>query len=55
LWLTLEESAEVYPEHLFLQKAGKGLPDPEKPVIDLLAAEAANQISFIGLLLGIYY
>jgi hypothetical protein len=55
LWLTLEESTWVYPAHLFLQKAGSGLPDPEQPVIDLFTAEAANQISFIELLLGIFF
>jgi hypothetical protein len=55
LWLTLEESTWVYPAHIYIQKAGSGLPDPEEPVIDLFAAEAANQISFIQLLLGIFF
>jgi hypothetical protein len=54
LWLTLEESTWVYPALLYLQKAGSGLPDSEELVIDLYAPEAANQVSYIRLLLGIY-
>jgi len=52
LWLILEESTWVLPAHLFNQKAGPGLPDPEEPVIALFAAETASHVAYIRLLLG---
>jgi len=55
LWLILEESTWVVPAHLYLQKAGFGLPDPNEPVVDLFQAESANHVAHIRLLLGMFY
>ncbi|MES2777344.1 MAG: heparinase II/III family protein [Bacteroidota bacterium] len=49
LWLILEESSWVVPEHLVLQKAGAGLPDPEEQIIDLTAGETAALVSWTRL------
>jgi hypothetical protein len=46
LWLILEESTWVVPEHVGLQKAGAGLPDPEENIIDLTAGETAALVSW---------
>ncbi len=51
LWLILEESTWVLPAHLIGENGKKG-PDPQKPVIDLFAAETAAELSWISLLLG---
>lgn len=46
LWLILEESTWVVPEHVGLQKAGAGLPDPDEQIIDLTAGETAALVSW---------
>lgn len=51
LWLTLEESTWVLPEHIHLQKAGDGLPDPNEVVIDLRSGDIAAMVAWTRLLL----
>ncbi len=41
IWAVCEESFWGVPAHLFLQKAGLGLPDPREPIVDLFAAETS--------------
>jgi len=53
LWLILEESTWTLPAHLFMQKEGFGLPDPNQFVIDLGACEWAALVSWIKLIMGI--
>jgi hypothetical protein len=52
VWLILEESTWIWPAHLGLQKAGKGLPDPTEIIIDLGAGEASAFMAWIKFLLG---
>lgn len=51
LWLTLEESTWVLPEHLILQKAGEGLPDPKEIVIDLRSGDISAMVAWMRFLL----
>jgi hypothetical protein len=51
LWLILEESTWVSPHHIFLQKSGEGLPDPNEQIIALRSGDVSAQISWIRLLL----
>jgi hypothetical protein len=55
LWLILEESTWVYPAHLYMQKAGYGLPDPTEYEVDLGAAITSSLIAWIKFLLGINF
>ncbi len=52
VWLILEESTWIWPAHLFLQKAGIGLPDPTETFIDLGVGEASVFMAWIKFLLG---
>ncbi|CAG2180743.1 unnamed protein product, partial [Oppiella nova] len=52
LWLILEESTWTWPAHLYMQKAGEGMPDPSQWVIDLGAGESSAYVAWIRLLLG---
>jgi hypothetical protein len=55
LWLILEESTWISPAHLYLQKAGHGLPDPTEYEVDLGAASTSSIIAWIKFLLGINF
>lgn len=50
--LVLEESTWALPAHMYLQKAGEGLPDVEEPVIDLFAGQTATVLSWTKFMLG---
>jgi hypothetical protein len=52
IWSISEESFWGVSAHLFLQKAGKGLPDVEDPVVDLFAAETAANLALTDYFLG---
>ncbi|XP_054166101.1 uncharacterized protein LOC128963613 [Oppia nitens] len=52
VWLLLEESSWIWPAHLYLQKAGLGLPDPQQIVIDLGAGQTSAYIAWTQLLIG---
>jgi hypothetical protein len=52
VWLILEESTWIWPAHLGVQKAGKGLPDPTEVIIDLGAGEGSAFMAWIKFLLG---
>ena len=51
IWAICEESFWGVPAHLSLQKAGPGLPDVEDPVVDLFAAETAQEMAWTYYLL----
>jgi hypothetical protein len=51
VWAICEESFWGVPAHLNLQKAGHGLPDVQDPVVDLFAAETAQEIAWTYYLL----
>jgi len=51
IWATCEESFWGVPAHMGLQKAGVGLPDVEDPVVDLFAAETAQELAWTYYLL----
>lgn len=42
IWSTCEESYWGIPAHLYMQKAGIGLPDPQDPSVDIFAVEAST-------------
>lgn len=53
LWLVCEESSWCVPAHeRSARAAGEKLPDPERPTIDLFAAETAGIIAWIQIVLG---
>ncbi len=52
VWLVCEESSWCLPAHIYLQKAGPGLPDTAEPALDLFAAETAALLAWIDYLLG---
>lgn len=52
IWAICEESFWGVPAHMYLQKAGSTLPDPNEPVVDLFCAETANMLSWVHRLLG---
>ncbi|HET6995751.1 MAG TPA: heparinase II/III family protein [Chitinophagaceae bacterium] len=52
IWSISEESFWGASAHLFLQKAGTGLPDVEDPVVDLFAAETAATLAFADYFTG---
>lgn len=51
IWAISEESFWGVPAHMFLQQKGGGLPDPEEPVVDLFAAETAQELAWTYYLL----
>lgn len=51
IWATCEESFWGVPAHLSFQKAGIGLPDVQDPIVDLFAAETAQQMAWTYYLL----
>lgn len=51
IWAISEESFWGVPAHMFLQKAGNGLPDISEPVVDLFAAETAQELAWTYYLL----
>lgn len=52
IWSICEESFWGASAHLFIQKTGKGLPDIEKPVVDLFAAETAANLALADYFVG---
>jgi uncharacterized protein YeeX (DUF496 family) len=55
LWLVLEESTWTLPAHLYMQKAGYGLPDPTEYEVDLGVAATSSYIAWIKFVLGINF
>lgn len=53
-WLLCEETGWQLPAHNSYERGGKrlALPDPDRPVIDLFAAETAAQLAVLAQLLG---
>ena len=51
IWAICEESFWGLPAHLSLQKAGPGLPDIQDPVVDLFAAQTAQDLAWTYYLL----
>jgi hypothetical protein len=45
LWTVCEQSFWGVPAHLYIQKSGLGLPDPQDPIVDLFAAQTAAALS----------
>ena len=52
LWCICEQSFWGVPAHLYIQKAGLGLPDPQDPIVDLFAAQTAAELATVVYLLG---
>ncbi|MCE5310152.1 MAG: hypothetical protein LLG20_21155, partial [Acidobacteriales bacterium] len=52
IWLTLEETWWGVPAHVGVQRAGRGLPDVNEPIVDLFAAETASLLAWTDYLLG---
>lgn len=52
LWTICEQSFWGVPAHLYIQKAGLGLPDPKDPIVDLFAAETSAELADVVYLLG---
>jgi hypothetical protein len=46
LWLILEESSWTLPAHIGAQRAGKGLPDRNEPIVALFSAETSGLIAW---------
>lgn len=51
LGLVLEESTWALPAHMYLQKAGEGLPDVNEPVIDLFVGQTAMVLAWTKLMM----
>jgi hypothetical protein len=47
LWCICEQSFWGVPAHLYIQKAGLGLPDPQDPIVDLFAAQTAAELATV--------
>jgi len=52
LWLICEETYWGVPAHLYLQKAGNGLPDITEPTVDLFAAQTLDLLAWTDYLLN---
>jgi len=52
LWLISEESSWIVPAHIGEQKAGRGLPDVQEPLVDLFSAETGNLFAWTYYLLN---
>ncbi|MEN6578471.1 MAG: heparinase II/III family protein [Phycisphaerales bacterium] len=52
VWAICEESFWGVPAHVGAQKAGRGLPDPVEPVVDLFAAETGESLAWTLYLVG---
>lgn len=52
LWCICEQSFWGVPAHLYIQKAGLGLPDPKDPIVDLFAAQTAAELATVVYLVG---
>lgn len=52
LWCICEQSFWGVPAHLYIQKAGLGLPDPKDPIVDLFAAQTAAELATVVYLLS---
>jgi hypothetical protein len=52
IWLICEESFWGVPAHLYMQKAGPGLPDIADPVIELFGAETVQLLAWTKYLLA---
>lgn len=52
IWSTCEESYWGIPAHLYMQKAGIGLPDVQEPSVDIFAVEASTVLGLADYLLG---
>lgn len=52
IWLICEESFWGVPAHLDAQRAGKGLPDVNEPIIDLFAADTVTLLAWTRYLLN---
>jgi hypothetical protein len=52
IWSICEETFWGLPAHVGMQKAGRGLPDANDPVVDLFAAETACVLAWADYLVG---
>jgi hypothetical protein len=52
VWCICEQSFWGVPAHLYIQKAGLGLPDPLDPIVDLFAAQTAAELATVVYLVG---
>ncbi|HEV8283843.1 MAG TPA: heparinase II/III family protein [Chitinophagaceae bacterium] len=52
IWSISEETFWGVSAHLFIQKAGRGLPDVQEPVVDLFAAETAANLALADYFVG---
>ena len=52
IWSICEETYWGVPAHLYLQRAGRGLPDISEPTVDLFAAETGALLAWTVYLLG---
>ena len=52
IWATCEESYWGFSAHIFMQRAGSGLPDVTEPTVDLGVSETGALLSWISYLLG---
>ena len=52
VWAICEESYWGVPAHLWMQKAGPGLPDKAEPTVDLFVGETASLLAWTSYLLG---
>jgi hypothetical protein len=52
IWLICEETSWSDNAHMYMQRAGVGLPDVTEPVVDLFAAETAATLAWTRYLIG---
>ncbi|HEX4029929.1 MAG TPA: heparinase II/III family protein [Terracidiphilus sp.] len=52
IWLICEETTWSDNAHMFMQRAGVGLPDVSEPVVDLFAAETSATLAWTRYLIG---
>lgn len=52
IWSTCEESYWGIPAHLYMQRAGTGLPDVQEPSVDIFAVEASTILALADYFLG---
>jgi hypothetical protein len=52
IWLICEETTWSDNAHMYMQRAGVGLPDVTEPVVDLFAAETAATLAWTRYLIG---
>ncbi|WP_234665520.1 heparinase II/III family protein [Dyadobacter sp. CY261] len=52
IWSTCEESYWGIPAHLYMQRAGAGMPDVQDPSVDIFAVEASTLLALTDYFLG---